>query len=31
MRLGVVIPQTRPWRQLSRDFQAMEALGYDAA
>ena len=31
MRLSVVIPQIRPWRQLAEDFRAMEALGYDAA
>lgn len=31
MRLGVVIPQLRPWRQLAADFRAMEEVGYDAA
>ncbi len=31
MRLGVVIPQTRPWRQLADDFRAMEEIGYDVA
>jgi len=31
MRLGVVIPQTRPWRQLADDFRTAEELGYDVA
>jgi alkanesulfonate monooxygenase SsuD/methylene tetrahydromethanopterin reductase-like flavin-dependent oxidoreductase (luciferase family) len=31
MRLGVVIPQTRPWRELSKDFQWAEDVGYDVA
>ncbi|WGL54158.1 LLM class flavin-dependent oxidoreductase [Nocardioides sp. BP30] len=31
MRLGVVIVQTRPWRQLAGDFRLMEEIGYDAA
>ncbi|WP_017933737.1 LLM class flavin-dependent oxidoreductase [Nocardioides sp. Iso805N] len=31
MRLGVVIVQTRPWRQLAADFRLMEEIGYDAA
>jgi alkanesulfonate monooxygenase SsuD/methylene tetrahydromethanopterin reductase-like flavin-dependent oxidoreductase (luciferase family) len=31
MRLGVVITQIRPWRQLSRDFAWAEEVGYDAA
>ncbi|GAA1960415.1 LLM class flavin-dependent oxidoreductase [Nocardioides panacihumi] len=31
MRLGVVVLQTRPWRQLAADFTLMEELGYDAA
>jgi alkanesulfonate monooxygenase SsuD/methylene tetrahydromethanopterin reductase-like flavin-dependent oxidoreductase (luciferase family) len=31
MRLGVVVVQTRPWRQLSADFRLVEELGYDAA
>lgn len=31
MRLGVVIPQLRPWRELGQDFARMEKLGYDAA
>src|SRR3954452_13111393 len=31
MRLGVVVLQTRPWRQLAADFRLMEELGYDAA
>lgn len=31
MRLGVVVLQTRPWRQLAADFRSMEELGYDAA
>jgi alkanesulfonate monooxygenase SsuD/methylene tetrahydromethanopterin reductase-like flavin-dependent oxidoreductase (luciferase family) len=30
-RLGVVIPQTRPWRDLARDFSWAEAVGYDVA
>ncbi|SFC00227.1 Luciferase-like monooxygenase [Nocardioides terrae] len=31
MRLGVVVMQTRPWRQLAADFRLVEELGYDAA
>ena len=31
MRLGVVFPQTRPWRELSRDFAWAEEVGYDVA
>lgn len=31
MRLGVVIPQTRPWRELSQDFGWAEDVGYDVA
>jgi alkanesulfonate monooxygenase SsuD/methylene tetrahydromethanopterin reductase-like flavin-dependent oxidoreductase (luciferase family) len=31
MRLGVVVMQTRPWRELAADFRLMEELGYDAA
>lgn len=31
MRLGVVVMQTRPWRQLAADFRLMEEIGYDAA
>jgi alkanesulfonate monooxygenase SsuD/methylene tetrahydromethanopterin reductase-like flavin-dependent oxidoreductase (luciferase family) len=31
MRLGVVFPQTRPWRELSRDFAWGEQVGYDVA
>ena len=31
MRLGVVVPQTRPWGQLADDFRQMEELGYDVA
>lgn len=31
MRLGVVIPQVRPWRQLADDFRDMEEIGYDVA
>lgn len=31
MRLGVVIPQVRPWRQLSADFAWAEDVGYDVA
>ncbi len=31
MRLGVVIPQTRPWRQLAEDFRLVEDIGYDVA
>jgi alkanesulfonate monooxygenase SsuD/methylene tetrahydromethanopterin reductase-like flavin-dependent oxidoreductase (luciferase family) len=31
MRLGVVIPQVRPWRQLADDFGSMEGIGYDVA
>ncbi len=29
MRLGVVMPQTRPWRDLARDFAWAEEVGYD--
>ena len=31
MRLGVVVMQTRPWRELAGDFRLMEEVGYDAA
>ena len=31
LRLGVVIPQTRPWRELARDFTWAEEVGYDVA
>lgn len=31
MRLGVVFPQTRPWRDLARDFAWAEEVGYDVA
>ena len=31
MRLGVVVMQTKPWRELAADFRLVEALGYDAA
>ena len=31
MRLGVVIPQTRPWRELAADFAWAEEVGYDVA
>lgn len=31
MRLGVVFPQTRPWRELARDFAWGEEVGYDVA
>jgi alkanesulfonate monooxygenase SsuD/methylene tetrahydromethanopterin reductase-like flavin-dependent oxidoreductase (luciferase family) len=31
MRLGVVIPQTRPWHELSREFAWAEEVGYDVA
>ena len=31
MRLGVVLPQTRPWRELARDFSWSEEVGYDVA
>jgi alkanesulfonate monooxygenase SsuD/methylene tetrahydromethanopterin reductase-like flavin-dependent oxidoreductase (luciferase family) len=31
MRLGVVIPQTRPWRDLDHDFSWAEETGYDVA
>lgn len=31
MRLGVVIPQIRPWRQLADEFRSMEEIGYDVA
>lgn len=31
MRLGVVIPQTRPWRRLAADFAWAEEVGYDVA
>jgi alkanesulfonate monooxygenase SsuD/methylene tetrahydromethanopterin reductase-like flavin-dependent oxidoreductase (luciferase family) len=31
MRLGVVIPQMRPWRRLAQDFGWAEEIGYDVA
>jgi len=31
MRLGVVVPQTRPWQELSREFAWAEDVGYDVA
>jgi alkanesulfonate monooxygenase SsuD/methylene tetrahydromethanopterin reductase-like flavin-dependent oxidoreductase (luciferase family) len=31
MRLGVVIPQVRPWQQLAQDFAWAEDVGYDVA
>src|SRR4051794_17142281 len=31
MRLGVVIPQTRPWHELAADFVWAEEVGYDVA
>jgi alkanesulfonate monooxygenase SsuD/methylene tetrahydromethanopterin reductase-like flavin-dependent oxidoreductase (luciferase family) len=31
LRLGVVIPQTRPWRELGADFRWAEEVGYDVA
>ena len=31
MRLGVILPQVRPWAEWSRDLLAMEAMGYDVA
>ncbi len=31
MRLGVVIPQMRPWRELAVDFAWAEVTGYDVA
>jgi alkanesulfonate monooxygenase SsuD/methylene tetrahydromethanopterin reductase-like flavin-dependent oxidoreductase (luciferase family) len=31
MRLGVVFPQTRPWRELAEDFRWAEDVGYDVA
>jgi alkanesulfonate monooxygenase SsuD/methylene tetrahydromethanopterin reductase-like flavin-dependent oxidoreductase (luciferase family) len=31
MRLGVVIPQVRPWRELAVDFAWAEVTGYDVA
>jgi alkanesulfonate monooxygenase SsuD/methylene tetrahydromethanopterin reductase-like flavin-dependent oxidoreductase (luciferase family) len=31
MRVGVVIPQTRPWRELAVDFAWAEVTGYDVA
>jgi len=31
MRLGVVIPQMRPWKELARDFAWAEDVGYDVA
>ena len=31
MRLGVVFPQTRPWRDLAADFRWAEDVGYDVA
>jgi alkanesulfonate monooxygenase SsuD/methylene tetrahydromethanopterin reductase-like flavin-dependent oxidoreductase (luciferase family) len=31
MRLGVVMPQTRPWREQAADFAWAEEVGYDVA
>jgi alkanesulfonate monooxygenase SsuD/methylene tetrahydromethanopterin reductase-like flavin-dependent oxidoreductase (luciferase family) len=31
MRLGVVFPQTLPWRELARDFAWSDDVGYDVA
>jgi alkanesulfonate monooxygenase SsuD/methylene tetrahydromethanopterin reductase-like flavin-dependent oxidoreductase (luciferase family) len=31
LRLGVVLPQARPWRDLARDFSWAEEVGYDVA
>ena len=31
MRLGVVIPQARPWRELAQEFAWAEQIGYDVA
>jgi alkanesulfonate monooxygenase SsuD/methylene tetrahydromethanopterin reductase-like flavin-dependent oxidoreductase (luciferase family) len=31
MRLGVVMPQTRPWSEQARDFAWAEEIGYDVA
>lgn len=31
MRLGVVLPQVRPWAEWSRDLLELEAMGYDVA
>ena len=31
MRLGVVVMQTKPWRELAGDFRLAEDLGYDTA
>jgi alkanesulfonate monooxygenase SsuD/methylene tetrahydromethanopterin reductase-like flavin-dependent oxidoreductase (luciferase family) len=31
MRLGVVVPQTRPWQDLAREFSWAEDVGYDVA
>lgn len=31
MRLGVMVPPTRPWKQLAQDFALAEELGYDVA
>jgi alkanesulfonate monooxygenase SsuD/methylene tetrahydromethanopterin reductase-like flavin-dependent oxidoreductase (luciferase family) len=31
MRLGVVVPQTRPWQELAREFAWAEDVGYDVA
>ena len=31
MRLGVVMPQTRPWREQAGDFAWAEETGYDVA
>jgi alkanesulfonate monooxygenase SsuD/methylene tetrahydromethanopterin reductase-like flavin-dependent oxidoreductase (luciferase family) len=31
MRLGVVIPQTRPWHDLAAEFRWAEEVGYDVA
>ena len=31
MRLGVVLPQVRPWAEWSRDLLVLEEMGYDTA
>ncbi len=31
MRLGAMVLQTRPWRELGPEFQSIEAMGYDVA
>ena len=31
MRLGAIVLQTRPWKELAEDFRRIEEVGYDIA